>query len=170
MAGDHLGFSDPHVRGPHRAPAMQGTCRLTRVTCHVSQGFREMGGIRGVELSRDMEAWRQRVVWLRGKALELASANGNGSGKGSSNGGGGGGGGSVAARLAALPDLSDAGLLATAGTWLVPHLSGVRTKGDILKLPWGNILKWVHGRMFLVCTSCCPPPAVTRKASSLVSL
>lgn len=147
-AYDALIYSDLRVSVPHKLKpnTLQGTCRLTRVMWHVPKGFREMGGIRGVELSRDMEAWRQRVVWLRGKALEMASANGNGGGKGSN--GGGGGSGSVAARLAALPDLSDTGLLATAGTWLVPHLTGVRTKGDILKLPWGQILKWVHGWAF----------------------
>ena len=35
-----------------------------------------------------------------------------------------------------LPDLSDEALVLTAGTWLRPHLGGVRSKGDLSRLDW----------------------------------
>ncbi|KAG2489315.1 hypothetical protein HYH03_012147 [Edaphochlamys debaryana] len=85
------------------------------------QGFKEMGGVRGVGLSKETEAWRQRAVWLRRQAQAGPSA--------------------AAKALAELPDLSDEGLLASAPQWLAPHLAGVRRKGDMLKLDWGNILR-----------------------------
>lgn len=40
-----------------------------------------------------------------------------------------------------LPDLSDEALLAAAKSWLLPQLAGVRSKSDMLKLDWNNILK-----------------------------
>lgn len=102
--------------------------------------------MRGVGLGTELEAWRQRVVWLRTQAVKAAAAAAAASstaaaagGKGS--GGGGGGVGAQQQQLASLPDLSDAGLLAASGRWLAPHLRGVRSKGDMLKLPWGSIIR-----------------------------
>ena len=35
-----------------------------------------------------------------------------------------------------LPDLSDEALVLTAGVWLKPYLSGVRSKADLARLDW----------------------------------
>ncbi len=68
------------------------------------QGFKEMGGVPNMGLSKETEAWRQRVCWLRRQEV-AAGAGGTSSG---------------------LPDLSDEGLMATAHEWLTPHLAGKR--------------------------------------------
>ncbi|KAF5842574.1 ATP-dependent helicase C-terminal-domain-containing protein [Dunaliella salina] len=80
------------------------------------QGFREMGGISNVGLPADVEAWRQRVIWLRQQDLKAASES-------------------------QLPDLSDQTLNLTVSRWLAPHLIGCRSKSDCIKLPWGYIIK-----------------------------
>ncbi|GLI61368.1 hypothetical protein VaNZ11_003732 [Volvox africanus] len=105
------------------------------------QGFKEMGGVRGVGLSRELEAWRQRVMWLRtqaqaaagppGRAFPASTPSVAASSSSSSSG----------ARLAALPDLSDGGLLSSAARWLGPHLAGARSKADMMKLDWNTIIK-----------------------------
>ena len=40
------------------------------------------------------------------------------------------------AAAARLPDLSDEALVLTAGVWLRPYLSGVRSKADLARLDW----------------------------------
>jgi hypothetical protein len=52
------------------------------------QGWKEMGGVRGLGLSADLEGWRQRVLWLRAQDVSATSST-------------------------TLPDLSDDTLLAT---------------------------------------------------------
>ncbi|KXZ49485.1 hypothetical protein GPECTOR_21g711 [Gonium pectorale] len=109
------------------------------------QGFKELGGIRAVGLSRETEAWRQRVVWLRSAALGAAPSpspsSSSSSPSGSSSSSSSPSPSSASSRLAALPDLSDAGLLASSRSWLGPHLAGVRTRADLLKLDWATILR-----------------------------
>ncbi|GFR51285.1 hypothetical protein Agub_g13645, partial [Astrephomene gubernaculifera] len=143
------------------------------------QGFKEMGGIRGVGLSPALESWRQRVIWLRTQARSAqptataAAASSaspssshssittpttiNNNGKGTTNSTtntnnnnstittsasvSSGNPAAAAARLASLPDLSDTALLAEAARWLRPHLAGVRSRTDIMKLDWNAILR-----------------------------
>ena len=71
-------------------------------------------------IPKELEAWRQRVCWLR-RQQDLTK-------KGSA--------GSSSPNKAPLPDLSDEALVASAGTWLKPYLSGVRTKQDFARLDW----------------------------------
>ncbi|PNH08651.1 ATP-dependent RNA helicase hrpB [Tetrabaena socialis] len=90
------------------------------------KGFKELGGVGAMEFSKELEAWRQRVIWLRAQAVGATGGSG---------GGGGGG------RLAQLPDLSDLALLKSAATWLAPYLAGVRSKSDLLKLDWNKVIR-----------------------------
>ena len=52
---------------------------------------------------------------------------------------------------AEMPDVSDEGLLATAGDWLLPHLSGRRSEADLRALdladPLRRMLTWEQGEM-----------------------
>eukprot|EP00798_Chlamydomonas_sp_ICE-L_P008968 gene8968-16103_t len=64
------------------------------------KGFKEMGGIANMGLSKELEAWRNRVIWLRRQ--EMADSGSD------------------------LPDLNDSALNATAHVWLAPHLGGKR--------------------------------------------
>ncbi|GIL73920.1 hypothetical protein Vretifemale_4020 [Volvox reticuliferus] len=105
------------------------------------QGFKEMGGVRGVGLGRELEAWRQRVVWLRTQALAVAGTPTRASSASAASAVDSASGAPSGARLAALPDLSDAGLLSSAPRWLSPHLAGARSKADMMKLDWNTIIK-----------------------------
>ena len=44
--------------------------------------------------------------------------------------------GSSSSSSSCLPDLSDEALVLTAGVWLKPYLSGVRSKADLARLDW----------------------------------
>ena len=100
------------------------------------QGFKEIRGLRSLGLSKELEAWRQRVCWLRqqqggpsrGSALSANSSSSSTEGSSSSS--------------SRLPDLSDEALVLTAGVWLKPYLSGVRSKADLAKLDW-QVCYWV---------------------------
>jgi ATP-dependent helicase HrpB len=73
------------------------------------------GGWPSLPIPAAAEAWRARAAWLH--AAELAAC-------GSSS----------------LPDLSSSQLLATLDAWLAPHLPGVRTKAQLQRLPWADVL------------------------------
>lgn len=108
-----------------------------------------MGGVKNLGFSKELQAWRQRIIWLRtqemGGNLKSSVSSSSTEDKtggsyesaedGSSTGGSG--------RSKSIPDLSDAGLLASSRSWLPDHLAGVRTKGDMVKLDWGSILRSV---------------------------
>ena len=49
--------------------------------------------------------------------------------------------GAAQAGLPLLPDLSDAALLARAREWMAPHLSGARSKADILRVDWSSVIR-----------------------------
>ena len=86
------------------APLVDATthpCRLLVSSFLPFQGFREMGGVANMGLSKELEAWRQRVCWLRRQETAGGGAS-------------------------ALPDLSDEALMAMADKWLKPHLAGKR--------------------------------------------
>ncbi len=61
---------------------------------------------------KDLAAWRGRVAWLAARAPRLG-----------------------------LSDLSDEALVASANVWLVPHLTGVRTKAQLQAIDLAPILR-----------------------------
>jgi hypothetical protein len=74
------------------------------------------------------EAWRSRAAWLH--AAEVAAT-------GSST----------------VPDLSAAALVGTLGSWLRPHLAGVRSRAQLQKLPWLDLFRG-QVRLTGVCGQC----------------
>ncbi|KAI8469773.1 MAG: ATP-dependent helicase C-terminal-domain-containing protein [Monoraphidium minutum] len=74
------------------------------------------GGWASLPIPPAAEAWRHRAAWLR--AAEAAAAGGS-----------------------ALPDLSEAALLAALPAWLGPYAPGVRGRAQLAKLDWGGILR-----------------------------
>jgi ATP-dependent helicase HrpB len=66
------------------------------------------------------EAWRHRAAWLR--AAEAAAGGGS-----------------------ALPNLSEAALLASLPKWLGPYAAGVRSRAQLAKLDWAGIFRGMVG-------------------------
>ncbi|MEW5304772.1 MAG: hypothetical protein WDW36_007359 [Sanguina aurantia] len=109
------------------------------------QGFKEMGGVRNLGFPKELEAWRQRIIWLRrqemGGSITPSPSSSSEEGGGGHDGGSSSSGSSGGKSSSSIPDLSDAGLLASSRAWLPAHLSGVRSKGDMVKLDWSGILR-----------------------------
>lgn len=78
--------------------------------------------------------WIRRQQQQHHPVPSAPSSTSSPSGTGTGNSAGGGGGGGRGHDL--LPDLSDEALVLSAGTWLRPHLGGVRSKGDLARLDW----------------------------------
>lgn len=83
--------------------------------CHAAQGLKGSGWA-SLPIPAAADAWRKRAAWLY--AAEVAAT-------GSSS----------------LPDLRPEQLMSQLDKWLGPHLAGVRIKGQLQQLPWGNIIK-----------------------------
>lgn len=74
------------------------------------------GGYSSLPVPAAAEAWRSRAAWLH--AAEVAAT-------GSSS----------------VPDLSAAALMGRLESWLLPHLAGVRSRGQLQQLRWMDIFK-----------------------------
>jgi hypothetical protein len=74
------------------------------------------GGWAALPVPAAAEAWRQRAAWLQQAEVSAAGSS-------------------------ELPDLSTKALLDSLGSWLGPHLAGVRSAGQLQKLPWKDIFK-----------------------------
>lgn len=85
---------------------------------HISQGFKMIRGLRNLGIPKELEAWRQRIGWIRRQQQSHSASL------------------SPESQKDLLPDLSDEALVLTAGNWLKPYLSGVRSKADLAKLDW----------------------------------
>ena len=49
-----------------------------------------------------------------------------------------------------LPDLTNEGLLASAGSWMAPFLGGVRTRQELARVDWSGVLRGMVGDGVLV--------------------
>jgi ATP-dependent helicase HrpB len=101
------------VLGQGHAPS--STLSALRNCCLPAQGLSD-GGWASLPVPAAAEAWRARAAWLH--SAEVAAT-------GSSS----------------LPNLSCEHLLASLDRWLGPHLSGLRSKGQLQKLPWLDVFK-----------------------------
>jgi hypothetical protein len=78
------------------------------------QGLLEMG-LKGLALPKATAAWLQRVHWLQQHGC--------------------------GPQCTALPDLSERALFEEGSDWLEGFVAGARSKAELQKLNWGNILR-----------------------------
>jgi ATP-dependent helicase HrpB len=74
------------------------------------------GGYSSLPVPAAAEAWRSRAAWLHAAEVEATGSS-------------------------SVPDLSAAALMGSLAGWLLPHLAGVRSRGQLQKLPWLDIFK-----------------------------
>lgn len=91
---------------------LEGMASEDRVAAAMIEGLRELG-LASLPWTKELDAWRQRVAFLRG--LDGADSS--------------------------WPDMSDDGLLAGLETWLAPYLHGVTRRDHLRRIDLGAALK-----------------------------
>eukprot|EP00878_Enallax_costatus_P035669 GHUV01039859.1.p1 GENE.GHUV01039859.1~~GHUV01039859.1.p1 ORF type:complete len:184 (+),score=69.14 GHUV01039859.1:153-704(+) len=103
------------------------------------------GGYSSLGVPAAAEAWRSRAAWLHDAELAATGSS-------------------------CVPDMSAAALMRSLNSWLRPHLSGVRNKAHLLKLPWLDIFKGMMDWSTQQYVAACAPSHLLLPTGSRVTI